>query len=270
MKTTLDQIRIVSVSAHECIEELLGKQDSFKRFLYCSFDKIYMCFESLEILYEQIDLKPNVEYSIGIILRSVMMNCIMIQNMKYISLGMKTDQSNYIEVKDLLDRTSLKFIADGTENIIKDLEFFENLTDQERTLIANNLANQFPDVFSIRNGVLPKLKNEYRVNLRQIFKSTRHPNLVWGNSVYNHYAFYSKYDHLSHWSPEFSTILNFDTRKKQVDSSVAIIFTHVMDLLFLGMAYIPELYERWYTRYKELEKFGEQMIVNDLPYFNES
>ncbi len=270
MKTTQDQISFIYITAIKCLEELKGNQDSFKRFLYCSFDKIYMCFESLNILHQQLEINPNVEYSMGIILRSVLMNCIMIQNLRFISLGMKTDQSNYNEIKALLDKTSLKFIADGTDNIIKDFEFYEKMPNEERIQTANKIAKQFPGVFTYKDGLPPKLNKEYKVNLRQIFKDTRHPSLPWGNSVYNHYSFYSKYDHLSHWSSEFSNHENFEGRKKQLESTIAIIFTHVRDLLFLGMAYYPELSDPWNLRFQELDLFGSQMIVDGQPYYNGS
>jgi hypothetical protein len=59
--------------------------------------------------------------------------------------------------------------------------------------------------------------------------------------VYDLYSFYSKYDHISHWTSVFTSDFPFEDLKKKIVSSVAMIVMNIRDLIIVGGLVSEEL-----------------------------
>jgi peptide methionine sulfoxide reductase MsrB len=215
-----------------CEEQLLGGQDSFKRFIYCCVEKINKCSFSLKVLYDLLEENEEIEFSIGLILRSLLMDSILIHKLKFLTL--QIDEEGYESVKKKIDEHTLMFIADGTANLINHFYEDESIDSGMKQKIGAKLSNLFPNVFEYKGNEKPTIKNEFKLNLKHLYNDSNHSELLTRTSVYNLYAYYSKYDHLSHWTSFFGHI-SFEDRKHKVDSSIAMIlysFKYLLEISF--------------------------------------
>lgn len=63
--------------------------------------------------------------------------------------------------------------------------------------------------------------------------------MVTADTIYNLYSYYSKYDHLSHWT-SLSQHIPFDKRKGKLGLSIILIAMHLRDLLSIAYDFDDE------------------------------
>jgi hypothetical protein len=74
MKQPIDIIQFIKVTSFNVLRDLNGQQDAVKRFVYTAIYKQYHCFCSINELYPKLKINPSHEFSIGILLRSMLMD----------------------------------------------------------------------------------------------------------------------------------------------------------------------------------------------------
>lgn len=208
------------------IDYLRGDQDSLKRFIFCAIEKLQKNIVSIRALYNLYDEQPEHEFALGVLLRSLLMDAILCQYLRYFTLREPFD---YKKVRDELMSNSLKFLADGTNYIVQDLlDFNPELTGDERKAIFDAVQKMFPGVFDEKNNKLQK-KAQYSFQLKQLYINSEHPLMYSKKEVYKLYANYSKYDHLSHWTSLLGK-KSLTEKKRYVDSSIVMVLYNYRDL----------------------------------------
>ncbi len=174
---------------------------------------------------------PELEFSCGIIFRSLLMDCILTLPIKDLSL--KKGDKPYETLRADVAQYCLKIIGDGTNHLINDAFKIEGKTREEQLKIAENLASLFPGMFETEANQKPKLKKAYKVTLASLVEDSNHEALITKDSIYQLYSFYSKYDHLSHWT-SLSGKMPFDKRMDKIDLSIILTLFNLRDLLSIG------------------------------------
>lgn len=208
-----------------------GGQDSLKRFIYCCVEKIAKCSETIKMLYPLIYENEDTEFSLGIVLRSLLMDSLLTQYLRYLSLT--ANEQNHEQIKAEIKKYSLMFIAGGTSQIIGDFTDFAPVSDAKKKEIALNISAIFPNVFYLNDSGLPQLRKQYRVNIKELFRKSSHELMYTRRTVYELYAYYSKYDHVSHWTSVLGNI-PIEERIKKASSSIVMILYNFRDLLVVS------------------------------------
>lgn len=208
--------------------------DEIIRFVFCALEKISKSTQGIARLYSALDGNDDLEFPIGILLRSLMMDNLMIQNVKH-KIFAQIQEDPQIEksaLKKIIQGVCYMFLNDGTDNLIKDLKLSDNLTPPEKEASAKRFANVFPEAFDLSAG-MPKLKPSFKFQLKELYLNSKHENLVSLDSTYNLYTFYSKYDHLSHWT-SLAKKIPFKQRKGKIDLAIVIVLMQLRDVLVLA------------------------------------
>lgn len=206
-------------------------QDELIRFVFCGVQKVSRISLAFLRLYPQLDYTRDLEFSLGILSRSILMDMILTLRIK--SICVNHPDNNFDELKVEVKAFCYTVIADGTNHIIDSIFSSTKLSDEEKKEQASKLASVFSKAFDF-SGDRPKLKNEYKYSLGTIGKKSQHPTLVTGESVVDLYSYYSKYDHLSHWTSLSSTHIPYERRKGKLDLSIILMLMHLRDLLSIA------------------------------------
>lgn len=218
-------------------------KDSLIRFAFCGVEKINKTVAGILPLYSQLEENRDLEFPIGILLRSLMMDNMMVQKIHFTILDYVSKNPNWDkegltkEVRDLC----YKFVSDGTDSLIKDVYDLPHLTEADKDDMAKKFAMQFPDAFDFPAGK-PKLKSGFKFQIKNLFLQSDHQDLVSRKDAYQLYTFYSKYDHLSHWTSA-ATEIPFERRKHKIDLATPIIFMQLRNLLVLAYDFDPSFKE---------------------------
>lgn len=251
-----------------CEQQLLGGQDCFKRFIYCCVEKINKCTSALEHLYKLLENDEEIEFSMGIILRSLLMDSILIHKLKFLIL--QFSEKGYELIKEEIDKHTLMYIADGTAHMINYFYEDDSIKLEMKQEIGAKLSAQFPGVFDFNGNEKPTIKKEFKLNLKSLYDNIlNNPDLQTIKTVYNLYTYYSKYDHLSHWT-SFFTRISFVERKSKIDSSIAMLlysFRYLLEVSF----YHTELKDNFRSIIQNIDdhikecypEFQEQKKVNE-------
>jgi len=204
--------------------------DELVRFVYVSIQKISKISLAFLKLYEQVDESVDLEFSLGILSRSIMMDMILTMGVQKITL--KYNGNNCDEIKEELKKYCLKVIADGTTNLIEQIHESDTLSDKEKSEVSIRLASNFKNVFDFSFNK-PKRKKEFKLIQREIYEESKVLNIEMNTTIYQLYDYYSKYDHLSHWTSLFEHI-PFAHRKGKLDLSILLMGLHLQKLLALA------------------------------------
>ncbi len=252
----LNLISSTSLIAMPFFEE--KKQNELDRFVYVGIKKVSKISLAFLRLYEQVDDSEDLEFSLGILSRSIMMDMILLMGIQKISI--KYDGNNYDEVKEEIKNYCLKIISDGTTHLIEQIHESEILSEQEKSNIAKGLASKFPGVFDFSTNT-PTRKSEYRFTQKGIYKESKALNIEHNKTVYHLYDFYSKYDHLSHWSSEFDKI-PIEIRKGKLDLSILYMGYHLKNLLAIAYDF-ADVYTSLLPLIHNIEKSEKEKFDND-------
>jgi hypothetical protein len=231
MDVIKEHIIFLKEHSYFCLSRLQGGQDCFKRFIYCCIEKIYTCTLSLEQLYDLMAKNEDHEFSIGLILRSLLMDCILVQYLRFISMQARDKGEEFVKAE--MDKITLMYVADGARFMLSDLYDDDSFSEAQKLQMGSQLASIFPGVFDVDKHGHQKIKTEYKYQIKDIYKKSQSPDLSFGKTIYNLYSYYSKYEHVSHFSSALGRI-PFEERKKKIDLSVAMILQNLRDLLLLS------------------------------------
>lgn len=207
------------------------QQNEVERFVYCGIEKVNKISLAFSRLYPQILEVNALEFSLGILSRSLLMDMILCMGVK--AIFFKYNGSNLEELRDEVKEYCYKRLSDGTNHLIEEVFASKEFTEEEKTQKAKRFASIFPKAFDV-SGEKPKWnKKEFSNSLKSIYTATQNSNIVTGEDMYSLYSYYSKYDHLSHWT-SLSSHIPFESRKGKLDLSIILMVMHLKDLLIIA------------------------------------
>jgi uncharacterized pyridoxamine 5'-phosphate oxidase family protein len=224
---TKEFIDILHSISFKYVYKLQGNQDQIARYFYCTVDKIYKCTTSLKILYANMHDNIDIEFSMGILTRSMLMDCIQGQYIFYKTSEITNENQEQVILE--INRICLSFIADGTTHFID--RVFENseLTFERKKEVSKNLAKHFFEAFDF-SGDKPKFKIGFKPKpLSKIYSELADKDLLVLKKAFENYDFYSKYDHISHWSSEINN-LDLNRKEKRLQASLLYILLNLQSL----------------------------------------
>ena len=257
MKEPIQIIQFVKQTTYNLVRDLLGDQNEIKRFVYTAVYKQYHCFSSIEELFLKLSSNPNHEFSIGILLRSMLMDCIQIQHLRFLQLQGTPDTQQ--QTNEEVRKGAYKFIVDGTRYIMNDIEDNPNIERSDKGIAYRSISATFPGVFVFNGDLLPSVEPGFRFTLADLHRNSQHTQLLSLKHVYELYQFYSKYDHLSHWTSVFNSDSPVEHKKKQMESAFAMIAINLRDLLVVGTS--SEIITELMVKYeKKVSEFLKEMV----------
>ncbi len=263
MDSIQEYINIVFGNSYNSQDHFANKhQNEIDRFVFCGIEKVSKISLTFLRLYPQVDTTPELEFSLGILARSLLMDMILVMGAKKIVYNLS--ESNLSEVKEELKKYCYKVISDGTSLIIDEIFYNEKMPEEEKHRKAEMFVSLFPNAFDTSSGK-PKRKKDFRYTLSDIYKTNRNPDLRSGQIIYNLYNYYSKYDHLSHWT-SLSQKIPFEKRKGKLDSAIVLMAFHLRDLF--AIAYdMNDDYKVLEKQILDIQGFLEERYVADPSNF---
>lgn len=226
------------------------EQDETIRFVFCGIEKINKVSLAFLRLYPQIDNSKDLEFSLGILARSLLMDMILTMGVKKVFF--KFDGSNLADIKAEVKQFCYKIITDGTSHFIDEIFSSNDLSLEEKEAKSAKFVSIFPQAFDVTSEK-PKLKKEFRFKVKEIYEDSEDDKLVSRKAIYNLYSYYSKYDHLSHWT-SLSSHFPFDKKRGKIDLSIVLMLMHLRDLLAIAYDY-DENYKILLTNLDELQGY---------------
>lgn len=259
MEKIQSHLMIIFKNSLNSIRYFVNKeQNEVDRFIFCAIEKLNKISIAFIRLYPQLDNSQDLEFSLEILARSVLMDMILVLNIKKVFF--KYDGKNLEEIKEEVKELCYKFISDGTNHLIEEIHQSEILTDEEKKAQSNKFASLFNKAFDI-NQPKPKLKKDYRVIISELYKQSEDEGLVTRQSTYNLYSFYSKYDHLSHWT-SLSGKISFESKKEKLNLSIILMVMHLRDLFAIAQDF-DETYKTLESFSTELQKHLQESYSED-------
>ncbi|MBS1777022.1 MAG: hypothetical protein JSS64_12160 [Bacteroidetes bacterium] len=231
MQEIIDRLAFVTTALRDARNKFVNKRhDELVRFVFCAIDKEIRIVTTLKFLCAQVNGYVDHEFSIGILSRSLLMDMILTMEIKQLCVNHENNNKDELTLK--VKKSAYKFISDGTTHIIEEIRGSEKYTASEKDNLIELFSSLFHEAFEIKNNS-PKLKADYRVNLTEIAKnSLLKPNPIY-NDILDLYRFYSKYDHLSHWTA-LSQSIELSKRLSRFETVSRLIVLHSRDLLSIG------------------------------------
>ncbi|MFL9483437.1 hypothetical protein ACI6Q2_11720 [Chitinophagaceae bacterium LWZ2-11] len=210
-------------------------QDKFIRFIYCSVEKLHKSSLALLSLYTLLETQHDIEFPMGILLRTLLMDEILILHLRVKQLQISNDLSNLKEKTEEIKEEAYRFILDGTMHILDDLYSFSTKTEDQKKKVATKITKQFPGAFEWKKDTQRyKLVKKYNhITLANLIKNSKSIDLYNQRMVTDLYSYYSKYEHLSHWT---SVLSNRDWAERlfNIHASIAMLVYSLKDLAIIG------------------------------------
>lgn len=107
---------------------------------------------SIQALYNLYKDDVEYEFGLGVLLRSLLMDAILGQYLRFFTLQ---TQYSFSEIKEKLLNHSVNLLADGTQHILQDLfDFDKEITSKRRREIFDAVTNMCPNLFYEKNDML--------------------------------------------------------------------------------------------------------------------
>ncbi len=172
-----------------------GSQRSNIMFFSLSMlDRLNFSSHSLKALTKDIYENSRLEYSCGIIIRSVLLDYMILLNAIEPWL---TSNPTGNETKDLYNYCS-KWLADSMRHTVNNIALlYSDSSSQELDIMYLNIINRNPDFFYPyeNTGKPPKIKLERPEKTEDLYKKIKQGKFNYDAKVYEAYLYYSKYDH---------------------------------------------------------------------------
>ena len=259
MNKIYEHLNLISSTSLITMPFFTGKsQDELVRFVYVGVQKVSKISLAFLRLYEQVEDSEDLEFSLGILSRSIMMDIILMMGFQKILL--QYTGNNYEEVKAEIKEYCLKIIADGTTHLIEQIHDSDIFSDKEKNEVAVRLASNFTNAFDFSTNE-PKRRKGFKLIHSTIYEESKGLNVEMNKTIYHLYHYYSKYDHLSHWTSLFDNI-PFAHRKGKLDLSILLMGEHLQKLLALAYDFAEE-YKDLLPHIENLSKHGKDNFAGE-------
>lgn len=182
---------------------LNGKQlNSIQFFSATLLERLAKASKGLKALLSVINNNQDFEFSCGIILRSSLLDILIVQNLYKILIENEESTKTEAEKEEIVKEFCDKMLADGLEKTVKYIKAARDvniINQQQLTDTYKNFVNNYQKFFEpyANDGTVPKIKAKYAfVSPDKLFKYLANtPKLKELSKIYDSYLFFSKYDH---------------------------------------------------------------------------
>lgn len=217
MQKTLDHLNFIIKHSGETQNHLDSKDlNQIQYFCIGMLERLGGSSLAVRELLPKINANPTLDFSCGLILRSFLLDYLVIVILYKIIYENDLEKREFEEAKKKVETFCNECLSDGlpqTLTYIKAAVEAKILTPEKEKEIYNNMARNYKIFFEPHDadGTLPILKNKKQINARELFKEiANHPDISNLAIVYDLYVYYSKYDHFG--------IMYFDIiREKHTD-----------------------------------------------------
>ena len=156
---------------------------------------------ALKTLLHQINANPSLEFACGIILRSALLDTLIVLNLYNILIDNEASNKTEAEKEQIVKEFCDTMLSDGLENTLKYIKAAKDvniITQQQLTDTFKNFTASHQIFFEqyANDGSIPVLKNKKYYSPTELFKKLANsPNLKELSKIYDSYLFFSKYDH---------------------------------------------------------------------------
>lgn len=158
---------------------------------------------ALKTLLEKINSDQSLEYACGIIVRSTLLDTLIVLNFYNILIENESGTKAFDEKKQIAEEFCAKILSDGLDktlnyiNIAKDLNV---ITQQQLEEAYKNFVSGRENYFKpyANDGSRPVVKNKKYYSPTDLFRRiANNSKLKELSKIYDSYLFFSKYDHFS-------------------------------------------------------------------------
>ncbi len=188
-----------------------AERNEIMLFCMCMLDRLNFACEGLKVLLNQFTSNTKLEYSAGIIIRSLLLDHLIVMNAMEVYGTYKEDNENFgPEMKAFC----LMMLSDSVKYT---LEYFETIEERVAPEIIKNMYSNIvrsnPECFEdyAHDGTVPKLKTKKFMSPQKLVNILRNSrDLKNYATAYEAYLYYSKYDHFGSMFNYLSRISNLD------------------------------------------------------------
>lgn len=259
LKNTLNDLDFIIKHGEDTCKHLHQQMplNGINMFIYGLIERLYLSTIGLRNLVLQIDKEPRVEYSIGIILRTTILDILIALNFHKALIGKGNSTSEGGAVAS--EQFANEILSDGLRLT---MNYFENakgeglITEGELKANYSDLVNRFPIFFKtyLHDGSRPDLVFAAYYSPQKLFLNVyQQKEFKELSKLYDLYQFYSKYDHYG--------ILYFELIRQPMSKKNEYIADVVREMLFhlfsmiraLGLVNIKDDY--YEGIFKEIEQY---------------
>ncbi|MES2478640.1 MAG: hypothetical protein V4561_06120 [Bacteroidota bacterium] len=239
------------------------KNNNLEIFLLIMLDRLHNSSKSLELLLNQYSKHPTHEFAIGIILRSALLDTIISINLFNILEENKEHPEK--ELKNMLEEAAEKYLGDGFDKIINNLERDLNngfFAAEELSDTYNNLVRQYPTFFKEYNydGSKPTVKHK-NIQQKKLYETIANSATLKNLSdIVNKYEFFSKYDHFTLIHYQMIRQSKEDREKRIVESFEHLIFHSILLHNLIKEVYPEDFFVKQHSL---IGKYCEEKIINE-------
>ena len=198
---------------------------------------------ALKTLLLQINANPSLEFACGIILRSALLDTLIVLNLYNILKDNEASNKTEAEKEQILNDFCNTMLSDGLKNTLEYIKTAKDLnliTEQQLKDTFKNFTASHQIFFEpyANDGSMPVLKINKYYSPKELFKKlTNSRNLKELSKIYDSYLFFSKYDHFG--------ILYYEVSKEKFIDQLERICKGIE--LFVGTQSILHLALRMYS-----------------------
>ncbi len=215
------------------------EREEIMLFCMCMLDRLNLASYSLKILMERFSSNTKVEYSCGIIIRSVLLDYLIVLNAMDIYGKNLNDTAKWHQE---MKAYCLMMLSDSVKNT---LSYFDTLKTKVPPEVMNkmyaNLVASSPECFEPNNvdGGVPVLKTKDHRSPKTLFKTLlESKELKQYASAYEAYLYYSKYDHFGQMFYSLSRLSYLD-RLALIDQALSVFPRSLMFTVTILLAIYP-------------------------------
>jgi len=234
MDTSITHLRFINDHCNKT-SIYLDKKTINKIQVFCLglLERLSNSSNAIAILLEQIQVNPSLEYACGIILRSSLLDALIVFNLYQKMTENEDGLRTYTEKEQILNKFCESIFSDGLENTIRYLKEAKNLNLLTQGILQESYVNLVKGkefLFEPYNnlGSEPIVKEKKPFSPTSLFKNIAiSPKLKELSKIYDSYLFFSKYDHFG--------IIYYEVRKYEFVNKLRLIRQSI-EILMLSHA----------------------------------
>lgn len=201
MQDIFDHLDFTISHVEKTSQYLNTKQlNSIQFFSATLLERLSKVAKGLKVLLSDINNNQELEFSCGLILRSSLLDILIVQNLYIILIENGESTKTEVEKEEIVKDFCDKMLADGLENTVKYIKAARDvniINQQQLADTYNNFVKTYSKFFKpyANDGTVPKPKYTF-ISPDKLFKNLANtPKLKELSKIYDSYLFFSKYDH---------------------------------------------------------------------------
>jgi hypothetical protein len=197
-KKIIDDLAFLQTTADATYSYMSNiEQGQIQKFCFGMIKRLGDTASSTKLLFENLEENPNLEFSIGIMFRAVILDALISMNLyKVIKQMQIAHESNAVIEQEVLKFCNI-YLADGLNKTIRyfeDASKYLNLTEEDVKKKKIDFIKLYSIYFSENNS--GKVKFDQVKGGKELFKQlAMDDNFKEISKIYDCYMFFSKYDH---------------------------------------------------------------------------